>query len=296
MQQEAAGRYTDDRRTHGGRAATAAAGRVHPVVVLLLAFLLAIPATVASAAPKGERVYLALGDSLAAGVGATRPDRTGYVPHLSGFFHGTAHGGATSTVTVALPGATTEAFISSGRLAQAVAAIDADSDIVVVTLDIGGNDLLGLLAPGQPCAVDVSAPACQVAIATALGGFVTNFPVILGELRAALARDPGEELLLVGTFYNPVSGTGSPLDAALDRVLVGPDGTADCTAPPALRGLNDWTACIAVPYGARVADVYPLFIGKGASLTHVQDGDIHPTNAGYAAIATAFRRAAGAGD
>src|SRR5215204_2679 len=185
MRPDAAIRYTGDGRTQGRRAAaTAAAGRatvaprgrgrgrrgarVQLVTAMLVAFLLAIPTTVGASAPKDERVYLALGDSLAVGSGATRPDRVGYVPHLAEFFRGAAHGGATSTVTVALPGATSASFISSGRLAQAVAAIDAGSDVVVVTLDIGGNDLLGLLAPGQPCAVDLATPTCQAAIAAAL--------------------------------------------------------------------------------------------------------------------------------
>jgi lysophospholipase L1-like esterase len=269
---------------------------VHLVTAMLLALLLAIPTTVAASAPKDERVYLALGDSLALGSGATRPDQVGYVPHLAGFFRGAAHGGTTSTLTVALRGATSESFISSGRLAQAVAAIDAGSDVVVVTLDIGGNDLLGLVAPGQPCAIDLATLACQMATAEALRGFVANYSTILGELTAALVRDPGEEQLLVATFYNPLSGTGSPLEAALDRALLGSDGKVDCGGNPAQHGLNDLISCIAVQYSVSVADVYPLFVGKATSLTHIQGGDVHPTNAGYAAIATAFRRAAKTGD
>jgi len=312
MRPDAATRYTGDGGTQGRRAAVAAAvgrmavaaprrGRRHGgararlVTALLLAFLLAIPTTAVASAQKDERVYLALGDSLAAGVGATVPDRVGYVPHLAGFFHGAAHGGASSTVTVALPGATSASFIGSGRLAQAVAVIDGGSDIVVVTLDIGGNDLLGLLGPGQPCANDLASPTCQAAIAAALSGFATTFPTILGALTAALARDPGEEQLLVATYYNPMSGTGSPLEAALDRVLLGADGKIDCGGNPTQPGLNDLIACIAVQHGARVADVYPLFAGKGAELTHIRTGDTHPTNAGHAAIATAFRRAARSG-
>jgi hypothetical protein len=41
------------------------------VTAVALIVVLAIPGTVVTAAPKGDRVYLALGDSLAAGEGAT---------------------------------------------------------------------------------------------------------------------------------------------------------------------------------------------------------------------------------
>jgi lysophospholipase L1-like esterase len=266
------------------------------VTAVALIFVLSIPNTVVTAAPKGDRVYLALGDSLAAGEGATQPDRVGYVAHLAGFFHGTAHGGATRLVNLAMPGATTGSYISSGRLAQAVAVIDDSSDVIVVTLDIGSGNLLGLLAPGQPCATDPSTPSCQAAISMALISFVTTFPTILGEVAAALERDPGQEQLLVATAYNPLSGTGHPLDRFVERALLGANGTLDCGEPPAERGLNDWIACIASQYGATVVDLYPPFAGKAASLTHIRDNDVHPTNAGYAAIATAFRRATRAGD
>ena len=43
--------------------------------------------------------------------------------------------------------------------------------------------------------------------------------------------------------------------------------------------------------GAVVADVYPRFVGKGPTLTHVAEGDFHPNNAGYAIIANTFMRA-----
>jgi lysophospholipase L1-like esterase len=284
------------------RGRQAAAGwRVPLAAALVLAVLLAIASPAVGAAPKDERVYLALGNSLAAGVGATRADRVGYVPRLAEFFRGTAHGGATSLVNLAVPAATSGSFISSGRLAEAVAAIDDESDVVVVTLDIGGNDLLGLLGPGQPCAADPTTPACRAAIRAALAGFATHFPIILTQLTEALARDPGEEQLLVATFYNPFSGTGGVFDTVVDLVALGSDLELDtnCSESQEQFGLNDLIACIAGRYsqsGVTVVDVYPLFVGKAASLTHVRDNDIHPTNAGYAAIANAFRRASKTGD
>ncbi len=76
--------------------------------------------------------------------------------------------------------------------------------------------------------------------------------------------------------------------------LLGSDRTVDCAAAavdPANAGLNDLIACIGRQYGATVVDVYPLFAGRGLTLTHVAAGDIHPTDAGHLVIAGAFQRA-----
>jgi acyl-CoA thioesterase I len=264
---------------------------------LLGLFTLALilqPAGAGAQAPQ-RGVYLALGDSLAVGVGATNPAQLGYVPRLFNFFHGTAHAGVDTLLNVGVPGATSTTFISGGQLANALAAIeDLTTDIRVVTLDIGGNDLLALLEPGSPCLLDPNVTSCQVALATALDTFARNYAFILGELTAKLAADPGDEVILVMTYYNHLSGTSHPFETTLDLALLGRDLKIDCgaaVADPRNRGLNDIIACAGGP-GVVVADVYPRFVGKGPTLTHVQEGgDFHPTNAGYAMIANIFMRA-----
>ena len=94
------------------------------------------------------------------------------------------------------------------------------------------------------------------------------------------------------TAYNPFSGTGNLVyEQAVDHALLGQDVTLDCSAvadPDRTEdiGLNDAIACIGAQTGATVVDIYPVFQGKGPTLTHIlQDFDIHPTNAGYAQIA-----------
>src|SRR5205085_6689994 len=94
----------------------------HSPLAVLLAAGAALPSRAAQAAPPSPILYLALGDSLAVGVGATDPRRLGYVPHLFDFFHGASHGSAGLLTNLAVGGASSR-FITDGQLAAAVAAI-----------------------------------------------------------------------------------------------------------------------------------------------------------------------------
>ena len=248
---------------------------------------------VAAAAPAQRGVYLALGDSLANGIGATDPTRLGYVPRLFHFYRGAAHGGVDALENLGVNGATSGTLIAGGQLAGALAVInDPTTDVRVVTLDIGGNDLLVLFAPGSPCSADPNGLACRQALGAALATFASNYAFILAKLTAALAADPGDETILVMTYYNRFSGTGNPAEAVTDRLLLGPDVALTCAAPQATWGLNDIIACVGAQHGAAVADVHPRFVGKAPALTHVAEGgDPHPNNAGYAIIANTFMRA-----
>ena len=174
-------------------------------------------------------------------------------------------------------------------------AILAPGDVGLVTLDIGGDDLLPLLKK-PPCAINPGGLACQGEVATALASFGPNYGYIVASLRGALTYDPAP--LLVMTYYNPFSGTGSAYEPAVDLALLGLDGVIDCAAwgNPYNVGLNDLIACIGWDAGATVVDVYPDFAGRGARgagrgalLTHIEEGDIHPNAAGHAVIAAAFR-------
>src|SRR4051812_28142525 len=129
---------------------------------LLALFTLALtlqPAGAGAQAPQ-RGVYLALGDSLAFGVGATDPAQLGYVPRLFNFFHGTAHGGVDTFVNYSRPGETSESMISGGQLGQALADIQ-NKDVRVVTLDIGANDFLTLLQ-SPPCSTDPAGSPCLI--------------------------------------------------------------------------------------------------------------------------------------
>jgi GDSL-like Lipase/Acylhydrolase family len=226
-------------------------------------------------------------------------------PTLSNYFRGASHGGVTQTVNLPVPGETSQTFISNGQLSRAVGLINQSSDIEVVTLDIGGNDLLGLLF--TPACADPQSTTCTVAVQSAIANFIVDptdptkpgtYPQILGALGNALKTDPGGARVMVMTLYNPFSGTGNMVyESAVDKALLGNDLRIDCSAfgDPSRTGdigMNDAISCIGAKSGATVADVYPVFEGKGPTLTHILEGaNIHPTNAGYAQIAARFEKA-----
>ena len=264
----------------------------------VLTLLASLSLTVALAAPVAATspvptVYLALGDSLAWGDGASVPTRTGYVPRLAGYFQGASHGGADELVNLGVRGASTGSLLAD-QLPDAINVIaDPSTDTRVVTISVGGNDLLDLVNdPDDPCILDAGSPTCQYLLYLAMTGVATNMPQILGTLQAWLAADPGDEKIFVLLPYNAFSGTGHPLEVPIGVAMRGADMAIDCAANanPANVGLDDILACTAAYFGAVVVDSYPLFEGRTLQLTHMGEGfNVHPNDAGYEVITKAHR-------
>ncbi len=239
-------------------------------------------------------VYVALGDSLAAGTGSTVPAERGYAAHVWRWLQAEARERVDRVVNLAIGGETSDTLITGGQLDAALEAIrNPDTDVRIVSLDIGGNDLLGLLADG-PCAVDPTGPACQAAVQIAQSQFAGTYEQVVSSLAGALAKARRPGRLVVATYYNPFSGTGSVYEAPTDVALLGSDGVLDCQAnavAPDRIGLNDVIACIAVAHGAVIADTYPAFAQRGADLTNILVQDVHPNDAGHVVFADVIRRA-----
>ena len=234
---------------------------------LAAAVLVASAVGGSSAHASATRVQLGLGDSVAAGAGA--PHGRGYVERYFEYLRDPARGGLDRLVNLAEPGQTSVGMrLAGGQLDRAVRAIRRRSNVVVVTLAIGGNDALQRLCPAG-----FGHSSCP---------FEANLRAILDALGAALARDPGSERLQVMTYYNPLSGAGTPLEAAYDAGLLGADGRIDCARTGADLGLDDVIACVGADRGAQVVDPYPTAKAVGPAFT--SDG-IHPSEAGHAAIA-----------
>lgn len=254
------------------------------------------PTASPTTSPTLSGAYVALGDSLAVGVGASRPDALGYVPQLRATL--TTPGGGqpqvTSLVNLAVSGETSGSMIG-GQLPQAIATIGEIADVALVTLDIGGNDLLRLLRTEQ-CASAPAGEACRLLVAQTLAEFETNYRLILSQLDGALAASAPDAHLAVMTYFNPFSGTDAPYEAAGELALLGADGRLDCGAAgtdAAARGMNDIIACVAEEHGAVAVDVHPAFAGLGLELTHIGSEDIHANDVGYRVIAEAFADAFG---
>lgn len=256
-------------------------------VVVLMTASIAAPA--AAKAPEGPAV-VALGDSVAAGTGASNPAKTGYVARFSRFMRSDdCRGGNPSAcphlqlVSFAEGGATSATLIDR-QLSPAVAEIasrqtdgNTSNDVEYVTVTIGGNDVYEPVLAACEAGVDAR---CAAAIQTAFGDYQANLAVILGTLRAV----SGDAEIIVMTYYNPMAACElSDMAPLADLVLEGGQGLAG--------GLNDIIRGVAAGVGdVTVVETYGLlvhgdFVGG--------EDCLHPDNSGHYEIARAFERALG---
>jgi lysophospholipase L1-like esterase len=236
------------------------------------ALVLLAPASSVGAPSTQERgLYVALGDSLTYGIGASSVYKSWvqlYYGHLQSNGSGVA-----DVVILGQPGYTS-ADLRNQLLGRAVADINIASDTKAVTIDIGINDL----------SADANCPTANASACP----FAGNLRAILGALNTALANDPGDETVQVMEYYNPDIGTATA--GATRQLLLGSDGTVDCSGTGAALGLNDLLHCIGVEKGAKPVDVLPTFDAAGEALLAADHA--HPNDAGHLAIAKAFGGAA----
>jgi lysophospholipase L1-like esterase len=180
-------------------------------------------------------------------------------------------------------------MIRNGQLAAALEAITtADPPVAVVTLDIGGNDLLRLLGT-ETCSAAPQGQQCLQLLALTLDDFEANFTQIVRELTDALEARTPDARLAVMTYFNAFSGTDAAYEAAGELALLGADGRVECAADDARsRGMNDIIVCVGEQLDATAVDIQPAFAGLGLELTHIGAEDIHANDEGYRVIADLF--------
>lgn len=194
--------------------------------------------------------YLALGDSLAAGYGAV-PATQGYAYRL--YQKGT-YDNAINTIfaNAAVPGATSSDVLNY-QVPQAIGIFRPH----VVTLSVGGNDLLRILAGADPTEV------------------LTQFQANLAQILCGLGQALPQARLYVHNLYDIPEITANI-----------PGGVQ------AILGFNAVISGVAQACGASVADVYSAFSGRTGLLLIERNGadqfEVHPTNAGYRVMADAF--------
>jgi len=199
--------------------------------------------------------YMAMGDSLAAGYGA--------IPATQGYAYRLYQDGTFDTITntilanASVPGATSGDVLAY----QVPMALDRFQP-TVVTLTVGGNDLLSILNGADPNVV--------------LPTFQNNLVQILSALHFGL---PDARIYISNQYTVP----------EIVQAVPGADQIVDA--------FNQVIEGVAAPIGVGVADVHSAFLGRNGLLLIERNGagqfEVHPTNAGHRVMADAFRDADG---
>lgn len=216
-----------------------------------------------------EQVYLALGDSIAAGLVTSLPRIRGYPWLVRDLMekHFTSEGApAVTLINRAVPGETTTSFLAGDQLREARADIEAararGAEVRAVTVTLGGNDILRL------------AGSDEAERQAGLDQFRSTFPAALAAIREALGEMPAD--IVVTTYYD--LSEGNPAEQGSDSWWV--------------AQFNEVIRQSAAAEGARVADVEPVFRGNIREWTWYPS-DIHANNAGHAEIARLVWQALG---
>ncbi|OWA35124.1 hypothetical protein B9G55_10590 [Saccharibacillus sp. O16] len=236
---------------------------------------------------------VSFGDSITAGY---EPQRTaaeyyGFVPRLAeqARFHGRSEvdnygiSGLNSTglehyIEAVRAGTNTTADAVQAGLSDPNAALFASqvaqvrsdvADADLITITIGGNDLLPLIRSGEvPQDLNTQVEALLKSYATNLGAVLSDLKEINPNARIVIA-DQYQPVPAVkaGAQYAALSQAAAAYTTTLNQVIA---------AQNAQGG------------HAEAVNLVALFAGRETQMTHIMRGDIHPNQVGYEAIAKAF--------
>jgi lysophospholipase L1-like esterase len=230
------------------------------IVLCLLAAISLLPLKQQQGNAQTELVYLALGDSIPAGLLASLPAERGYPALLRDLMESerlaSESPAGVDLIDLAEPGETIESFRDEGQLSDALSEIEAASNgqLQTVTLTIGGNNILSL----WEATVDERASELET--------FRTAYAEVISELASVL--DGQDVDVVVTTYYDLTDG----------------DPEVEGSNAWWLRQFNEVIAETAQEAGFIVVDLESSFRGRISELTWFP-ADIHPNNAGHRAIA-----------
>ncbi len=247
----------------------------------------ATPTTTPTPSPTGPQpLYLALGDSLSVGVGASDESSLGWVGLVSAALT------EWDLSNLGVSGDDSGELLFGGPLDEGLRLIELRStdaepgnEVGAITLEIGGNDLLDiffdLVIPGDcPSVVEaLQRQACVEALESALTAYRSNLTQTLKRLAEAAPDTP----VFLMTIYNPFSGGSSVLDEMGVLSLEGQEGTE---FP---QGLNDIIREVGDEAGVTVVEWYELFLDKQSQ--YIAQDLIHPNDTGHAVMAAAVTEA-----
>ncbi|MBI2911445.1 MAG: SGNH/GDSL hydrolase family protein, partial [Chloroflexi bacterium] len=167
----------------------------------------------------GSAVVIVAGDSLAASVGATRPE-LGFASRFHRYLE-EKEGGTLGLENLGVPGETSGTFASGGqaaRLRTLLTRLKDDNNPATkpaaVLISLGANDVNRALV-SQPCQQDPAGQGCQSRIDEGLQRLGTQLPPLLDQVKQAAGADAK---LMVLLYYNPFNlGTGLPFEAQSER-------------------------------------------------------------------------------
>ena len=228
--------------------------------------LLAAPGCGGGSDPEPETRYVALGDSIAFGVGAT--SRDGYVSLFRDSLGQVV--GRVRLDNQAVPGIQSDDLLVQLRDDLPNGVRSAVGNAQVLTVSIGGNNLLA-------CANDDNTSVDVPCMGSGAARFQSEWPQILAEIRTQIGS---QARLYVMTVYNPFMASDPGF------------GVAD----PFIRQVNAviGDAQLQATYDYKVVDVYTDFLGtlpdgteKTCAWTRFcePERDVHPNDAGHAEIA-----------
>jgi lysophospholipase L1-like esterase len=180
-------------------------------------------------------------------------------------------------INLAVPGATSsDLLLPGGQLERAVTEIrerqedtsSADDSVEIMTVNIGGNDLLALVTSDSPCLADPQSAECEHRLQGTLDALEDDLTQVLRRLREAAPKAD----IVVLDLYSPLSGRGGAPELVADLVV---------------REINAVTEQV-VPdpeFRAKLVSVYTLFRGRASQL--VAEDNLHPNDDGHAVMAEA---------
>ncbi|MCS7050136.1 MAG: GDSL-type esterase/lipase family protein [Thermomicrobium sp.] len=233
------------------------------VLLVLLAAVLVDGGSFGHSSAAPPALCVAVGDSLAAGIGSTLPRERSAAALLCQWSQA-YFGEQAELVSLAVPGETTRSFLEGSQLDRLRATMDAarrqGRAIRFVLVSLGGNDLLAL------------ADRAEAERERAYAQFETDLAAALTAVRAAIGQTP----LLMLTPYDLTEGDADAVQT--DSWWVGRFAQAIRVQATAV--------------GGTVVDLARGFRGHIAEWTW-WPVDVHPTNDGYMAIARLAWRALG---
>jgi lysophospholipase L1-like esterase len=239
-----------------------------PVAAFLLLAANVWPA--AGAKAQTTPFYLALGDSLAFGVGADDPATQGYVGLTENALRDEVFQSGIDLANLSVPGATSaDLLVPNGQVERALSEIGSRGGVDVISIDIGANDLLSLAGSDSPCIQSPSSNECQDKLGQTLATLQSNLTSALHQLRLAA---PNAKILVLD-LYNPYSGLGGTQEQIASIGVQQVNGVITAAARDPTLGIN-------------FVSIHDVFEGR-AKQWIAEDG-IHPNNDGYRVMAEAL--------